>query len=198
MPGKEAEFLAPLKAGKLLYVGAKTEELLTRQGVQTIGELAQTPLPTLIEWFGESRGTYFHLAAQGIDDSPVAPPAETQQFSRIGTLPEDTADLGKLLAFLHPLCEDVVARARERGVLFKSIGFIAVTKSMRTLTRNRTLEEPTESPEILGETVRQLAQTYLQQNPGTVLRRVGVRVTGFVEKGAAPEPKPQKRLGDFF
>ncbi|HIH16890.1 MAG TPA: DNA polymerase IV [Candidatus Diapherotrites archaeon] len=196
-PGREAEFLAPLQVGKLLYVGAKTEEVLTGHGIQTIGQLAALPLATLIAWFGESRGHYFHLAAQGLDDSPVAPPADSQQISRIGTLSENTADFEKIAAFTDKLCEDVIARARDRGVLFKSIGFIAVASDLKALTRNKTLEEPTESLPILQQTVRGLLQSFLGQHPGTVLRRAGVRVAGFVDPAAAAQPKPQKHLGDF-
>ena len=51
-PGQEAAFLAPLSISDLWGVGPKTADRLRGAGIETIGDLADRPLPWLIDRFG--------------------------------------------------------------------------------------------------------------------------------------------------
>ena len=62
-PGAERAFLAPLPIRDLWGVGPATADRLSKAGVKTIGELAERPLPWLIERFGV-RGRVVSIASR--------------------------------------------------------------------------------------------------------------------------------------
>jgi len=70
--GREREFLAPLPISKLWGAGGKTIEALALLQVRSIGDLAALPEDVLTTRFGQ-HGRHLHLAANAIDDRPVAP-----------------------------------------------------------------------------------------------------------------------------
>ena len=71
-PGDEAAFLVPLPISDLWGVGPKTADRLRNAGIETIGDLAQRPLPWLIDRFG-SRGEFFlAFLDYGPDGTPLA------------------------------------------------------------------------------------------------------------------------------
>ncbi|MEK7280958.1 MAG: DNA polymerase IV, partial [Chloroflexota bacterium] len=106
--GEESAFLAPLPVAHLPGVGPQTEKALASLGVETIGQLALLPFPLLRRLFGRSGLTLYHHA-QGLDNSPVEPPAEAKSISRSTTFERDTLDLAFLEAILGYLTERVGA-----------------------------------------------------------------------------------------
>jgi len=52
------EFLHPLPVGALWGVGEKTEEVLTRLGLRTVGDIAHTPQTTLVRALGPAAGQH--------------------------------------------------------------------------------------------------------------------------------------------
>jgi DNA polymerase-4 len=88
-PGRECDFLAPLATRKLPGVGKKTEQVLTGLGIRTIGQLARMPPNAMKNRFGG----WLHRHANGIDNSPVTPPAEAKSISRENTFEKDTRDV---------------------------------------------------------------------------------------------------------
>src|SRR5262249_3484112 len=69
-PGKEKEFLAPLPISKMPGIGEKTEEMLKRINLSTLGDVARMEPAVMEEAFGPS-GRSLWERANGIDDTPV-------------------------------------------------------------------------------------------------------------------------------
>src|SRR4029079_18000128 len=67
------EFLHPLPIGALWGVGDKTEEALLRIGLRTIGDIATTPVSTLIHTVGKAAGAHLHALANGEAPRRVSP-----------------------------------------------------------------------------------------------------------------------------
>src|SRR3972149_1098725 len=90
---RDAErILRNLPARRLPGVGPKTEARLKDLGINTVGELARTPLPRLERNFGPNIGKTLHEHSLGIDTSPVVPFYEPDSMSRELTFEEDTGD----------------------------------------------------------------------------------------------------------
>ncbi len=191
-PEDAEAFLAPLPVGKLYGVGKKTEKVMKKIGIETIGDLAKYNAEKLIETFGKTLGVYFHSAAKGIDEEPVQERGRAESISRIKTLKEDTRDLEVVLETVDRLCGEVHSRVVQQGLSFRSVGIMAVMTDMSVHSRTKTFENSTNELEALRSTAKELFERFLRQQAELEIRRVGVKASNFEES-----QKKQTRLVDF-
>jgi DNA polymerase IV (DinB-like DNA polymerase) len=185
-------FLFPLPIDRLIGVGVKTKEKMQSLGIGTIGELAKYDAKKLIDVFGKSLGKYFHQAALGLDDEPVAEKGEVESVSRISTLKQDTRDMSLILQKTDQLCDEIHSTIQVQKLSFKAVAVIVITKDMAVHTRSKTLENPASDKEIMKQTVKDLLVRLLGETQ-MEMRRVGVRVANF-----AKEQDTQKQLTSFI
>jgi len=171
------EFLAPLPARKLLWVGRKTEQKLKKIGIKTIGDLANHDPTVLTETFGVM-GTQLYLMAHGIYTSEVEERSEVKSISRDTTFEEDTTDFQLVLKTLDSLSEEVHKDALEQKLSFKTITVKVRYENFETHTHSETLPFITNRIQDLKKTARELMHDYL--NPNRKIRLVGVKVSNFV------------------
>lgn len=114
LPGQEAAYLAPLSIGKLPGVGQKTEPVLRRMDITTIGQLAGMRPEILKSRFGVF-GVMLHHYANGLDNREVSPRGEASSISRETTFAQDIADRAFLSDQLRYLSEKVGADLRAAG-----------------------------------------------------------------------------------
>ncbi len=191
LPSKVKEFLNPLKVEKLFGVGKKTTEVLLENKIESIEQLSKTSVQLLIDLFGEKRGKQLHERANGIDFSEVEVNSEQQQFSRIGTLKQDSKDFDFVLSFSDFLCEELFRKISEEKIFFKTVSIIAITNKLETHTKSKTLSKPSNKLNDLKEACKELLKNFLNENSSFFLRRFGVRVSNF-----SAEEK-QKNLFEF-
>ncbi len=189
-PEEVEGFLYPLDVTKLWGVGGKTKDALDEIDVKTVGELAKVDLPKLVEKFGNAKGQWLYNASKGIDNEPVKKRGEQEQIGRITTLEEDTRDPGVIALKISELANEVYEIVKERGKLFRTITFYAVTKDMKGHTKSRTLGMPGSDLSLIIETVRELIGDFLSEND-LPLRRAGIRVSNF------SKPSGQKTLFEY-
>jgi DNA polymerase-4 len=180
-PDGEAAFLAPLAIRKLPGVGKKTEQVLTGLGIRTIGQLARMPLPALKNRFGVF-GEWLHRHANGIDNSPVTPPEEAKSISRETTFGEDTHDIVFLSGTLHYLTERVGADLRELGKQAKCVSIKVRYADFTTITRQRTLPQPTDLDQMIFQKGNELMQKAMTADRQAI-RLVGISVSSLSEPG---------------
>ena len=72
-PERITSFLHPLDVGELWGVGEKTQAMLNRLGLITVGDVAHTPLRTLQRAVGEGLGSHLHELAWGTDRRTITP-----------------------------------------------------------------------------------------------------------------------------
>ncbi|MCB1247135.1 MAG: DNA polymerase IV, partial [Acidimicrobiia bacterium] len=70
-PGDELEFLHPLAVSYLWGVGPVTQRRLAELGIETIGEIADTPLDALAASMGHGHASHLHALANNRDPRPV-------------------------------------------------------------------------------------------------------------------------------
>jgi DNA polymerase IV (DinB-like DNA polymerase) len=191
--GDVANFLKDLPVGKLHGIGGKTEEELNSLGMKTAADLAAHSLASLEKEFGKNKAKLLHDKALGIDDSPVEQ-KDKQQLSRIATLKEDTNDADRIFNKISELCTDLNKKLQNR-IAFRTISLITIDTHLQTQTRSETIVEADDACSVLPS-YRNLIERFFSENPGKMLRRVGIRVSNLSHKGEK-DKKEQKSLFDY-
>lgn len=181
--GDEAEFLAPLPVERLWGVGPKTAQRLHAQGVRAIGELAALRPQLLRAQFGKM-GEYLHQRASGIDQSPVEPSHERKSVSQDHTFEKDTAEPSVVEAKLLELSEGVARQLRQESWRARTITLRLRYANFHTITRSRTLSQPTD----LGDTLYKVGLELLRHewSGQPLVRLVGIGASNLVAATTAP------------
>jgi len=177
--GEERSFLSPLSIAKLPGIGKKTEEILKSLGINTIGELAVTPLSTLKDRFGVF-GEVLHRFANGIDDRKVEPPGVAKSISRETTFGKDTRNRSFLKATLRYLGERVGADLRRQAKQARCITLKLRYADFTTITRSHTMPQTTDSDQTIFDTAARLMDRALSIEKQPV-RLLGIGVSNLAE-----------------
>jgi DNA polymerase-4 len=177
-PGDEAAFLAPLPIGRLWGVGEKTARALAEYGVKTIGDLAALSPDILVRRFGK-HGASIGTRAVGLDDDPVHEGDPAKSVGHEHTFDVDTVDAETIERTLLAMSEGVAGRLRSAGVRASTIAVKVRDSSFRTVTRQRTLKEPTDMTEPIYRAALELA---LPEVRGIRVRLIGVSASNLGER----------------
>jgi DNA polymerase-4 len=177
-PGDERAFLAPLAVRKLPGIGPKASQRLMRDGIETIGQLAdQSP-----EWFQRrfgKRAEGIRLRAAGQDRDPVNTERVAKSISSETTFPEDIRDPAELYRQISRLSTKVTQQLERKDLQGKTVSVKLRLSDFTTFTRQNTLAHPTRSEDTIRETAWQLLSAQL--TPQRAFRLLGVGVSGFGE-----------------
>ncbi|MDA0747081.1 MAG: DNA polymerase IV [bacterium] len=174
LPGEEAAFLAPLPASALWGVGPRTAAALEALGIHTVEDLARRPEQTLADRFGRL-GTSLAQYAQGIDNSPVETVREAKSLNHETTFSRDVIDRNILLGTLLHLCERVGRDLRRENLTCRTLSLKYRTPDFHTLTRQSTLNRPSDIDRDLYTAAEQLFNHVW--HPGRPVRLLGVSAT---------------------
>ncbi len=187
-------FLHPLEVGELWGVGEVTAAGLQRLGLHTVGDLAHTPLALLRRALGAPTADHLHDLAWGGGRTTVVPRRSPDEPDRsMGadeTFSRDTDDPEVIRRELLRLSGRLAARLRAAGVVGRTVTLRVRFSDFTTITRSRTLADPTDVAVEIYSTVTQLFEALGLQRAR--LRLVGVRVEGL---RAARESYRQLELG---
>jgi len=173
--GEEAAFLSPLPADMLWGVGPKTFARLTDLGIQTIGDIAKWPESELIRLFGEN-GRDLARHAKGIDDRPITTERETKSISQEITFSRDVRDDKVLQETLQEMSAEVGAQLRRNNLAGKTIKLKIRWPDFTTLTRQTTLNHPTDQEDEIAKSALELLKSV--RKPTQAVRLIGVGVSG--------------------
>jgi DNA polymerase-4 len=178
-------FLHPLPVTALWGVGAKTEERLLRLGLRTVGDLAATPVTALQHAVGAQAGAHLFELANGRDPRPVTPPETERSIGSEETFAVDIADPDVLARELLRLAERTAGRLRAAGLATRTVSVKVRYADFTTVTRARTLPDPTDVAQELHRTAVALLDGLRLQ--GRAVRLLGVRAEGLLAPGSLPE-----------
>ncbi|HEX5919445.1 MAG TPA: DNA polymerase IV [Nocardioides sp.] len=183
-PAEVTSFLHPLDVGELYGVGEKTQALLHRFGLLTVGDVAHTPVQTLQRALGDHLGRHLHHLAWGTDRSDLSPTAGPHEPERsMGadeTFARDTDDRDVIVRELLRLAARVTGRMRAAGMAGRTITLKVRFADFTTITRSRTMPEATDVTVEVHRAVTHLYDALGLQRAR--LRLVGVRVEGLVPR----------------
>jgi DNA polymerase IV len=137
------DFLHPLPASALWGVGDRAEEVLARLGLRTVGDIAHVPLATLQRELGAA-GEQLWALAWGRDERRVVPRREEKSVGAEETFSADVDDPEVIRRELLRLSGRTAQALRTAGCVARTISVKLRLASFKTITRSKTLAEPTD------------------------------------------------------
>ncbi|MEU5372498.1 helix-hairpin-helix domain-containing protein [Streptomyces sp. NPDC005951] len=155
-PYEIAAFLRTKPASALPGIGPKTAKTLARYGITSVGDIADTHLPTLQRILGTAAARLAHDRAHGIDEQPVVPGAAPKTMSAGHRFERDELDTERHHRAVLGLVQDLGQRLRASGEIAQALTLTVTYADHTQTTRTRTLTEPTAHTPALAATARDL------------------------------------------
>ncbi|WP_439688483.1 DNA polymerase IV [Curtobacterium sp. SP.BCp] len=176
-------FLHPQPVSALWGVGGKTQETLERRGIRTVGDLATTPLPSLVAALGPTGGQRLHDLSWGRDPRTVESGVGEKSIGHEVTFGRDLTERDDVARELLRLADKVAVRLRRADVQARTVALKVRYTDFTTLTRSRTLAEPTD---VAKRIHREAVELYdVLHRPGNRIRLIGVRGENLVPAAAS-------------
>jgi DNA polymerase-4 len=177
------EFLHPLPVSALWGVGERTARALARLGLRTVGDLAEAPAATLERAVGPATAAHLAALAWGRDERLVTPRRREKSVGAEETFETDVADVAAIRRELLRLSGRTARALRSSGLVARTISVKLRRADFTTITRSRTLSEPTD---VARRIYAAACDLYGASGlAGASLRLVGVRATGLVPAAAS-------------
>jgi DNA polymerase-4 len=156
--------------------------VLGRLAIRTIGDLGRTPYPILERLLGEAAAAHLSELAHGVDDRTVVPHEAPKSVSHEETFEQDLDDDIEILRELLLLSSKVAGRLRAEGYKARTITLKARLANFTTLTRSRTIPDPTD----VGADIYHVVADLYRALPGERrrYRLLGVQASGLFPAGA--------------
>ena len=163
-PDEVTEFLHPLPIDRLWGVGPRTCSRLRARDLDTIGDVAATPLETLERWLG-SVGAHIHALAHGRDERSVIPLREAKSIGSESTLDTDITGEDAIRPWLLRAVDTVARRLRSEGLVAQGVRVKLRTADFRLHTRQAALAHPTHSTRPIAEASEALLREFDLRQP---------------------------------
>jgi len=191
----------PKPVGQLYGVGPRTEAGLMLYGIETIGDLAETPRSLLARRFG-LYGEALHALAWGRDDTPVTPSHQAPAAKSLGhehTLAEDIESPQTGLQLLLALAERVGCDVRREGYAGRCVRLKLRFSDFSSITRQRVMAVPSQETRDIYRVAKEL---FLGHYCGGGVRLLGLTLAelqptgGRRQIGLFPEDRRYRELID--
>jgi DNA polymerase-4 len=166
------DFLAPRSVRAMWGVGPKTAETLEGRGIRTILDVREAPADVLTRAVGPAMAERLAQLSRGLDAREVSTTRIEKSIGHEETFATDVTDTTLLHSELLRLSDRVARRLREGGFEAATVAVKVRFDDFTTLTRSRTLPEPTDVGQRLGDAARDLFDALARHDP---VRLIGVR-----------------------
>ena len=160
--------------------------------MRTIGDLAALAPDVVIRRFGKHGGSLVDRA-RGVDPDPVHLGDPAKSVGHEHTFDSDTRDPELIERTILAMADGVAGRLRSAGVRASTVAVKIRDSSFRTITRQRTLPEPTDMTEPIFHAALELARPEVR---GIRVRLLGVTASNLGEReqlGLFPADDPRHR-----
>ncbi len=188
-PGDELAFLHPLPVARLWGVGPATLAKLERIGARTVGDVAALPEGALVAAVGAASGRHLHALAHNHDDREVTPERVTKSIGAEETFERDLSSRAALHREILRLADKVGSRLRQNHSVARTFTLKVRFGDFSTITRSRTLPEPTATSGAIAAVARELLSSIDVAG--------GIRLLG-VSSSQLTDPQPAQLAFDDF
>jgi DNA polymerase-4 len=185
-------FLHPLPVSALWGVGERTGSSLARLGLHTVGDIARTPVKALEAELGQAAAAHLSALAWGRDGRGVETAVREKSVGAEETFDTDVSDPEVVRRELLRLSRRTARALRSSGFAARTVVVKLRKADFKTITRSRTLAEPTDVTQRIYDTACDLYAASGLSGQAR-LRLVGVRATGLIPAAAA---QTQLALGE--
>jgi len=165
-------------------IGPKTVGRLEAMGIRTVAALREQPVDRLRAAFGMHHGAALARRSRFEDETPLEPVREAKSQSTETTFDYDVVDRGRQVDAIEGLAAELCRRVRANGLQGRNIAIKVRLDDWTTVTRARTVGEPTNDATLVGRIASELLRVY---DPPRPVRLLGVRL-GALETDGAPGP----------
>lgn len=177
---RTVDFLHCLPVGALWGVGGKTQEILERNGIDTVADLANYPLTRLDRLLGVAHSRRLHDLAWGIDPRKVSVETVEKSVGTETTFGEDIQDSEYLEHVLLEQAHETAKRLRKAQAVGWTVAIKVRAADFKTVTRSITLKGPTDTGHDIAKAAQELFRAYGVPIGG--VRLIGVRVENLQDR----------------
>lgn len=181
------EYIFPMPASDLLYVGKNTNKKLSELGIKTIGELAAVPSKLLQQHLGKL-GYQLSIYANGLDDEPVKSVYEHEEIKSVGngtTFSHDLIGEDEIRKGIYMLSDSIASRMRAKNVKCTTVQVQIKDTGLKVISRQKKTDKPT----YLAHEIREVAMEIVREswNMKQPVRMLTVTGCNLVEESAVGE-----------
>lgn len=183
--GNFRDFLWPLPARSMLYVGRAAEETLRKGGVRTIGDIAQAGKDRLCALLGRTGETIWEYAC-GLDEEHVKRIGEEEAAKSIGcglTFSRDLVGLKDIRTGLTMLSDTIGTRLRRQEIFCTTVQVQIKNPQLQVICRQKRLDAGTNSTRDILEAALSIVQASWRMN--APIRMLTVTAAGLSTDGTA-------------
>jgi DNA polymerase-4 len=174
--------LPPLPVTKIWGIGPKTAARLEGMAIRTIADLRNASEATLTRLLGDDAERCRNLA-YGRDERVVVTDSEAKQISQENTFGVNIADPDVVRNELLEQVQHVARRLRKHKLRAGGVTLKIRFGDFQTITRSRTLEQPTDRTDLLWNVTRAVFDEWATKNFSPV-RLIGMAARSLSSGGA--------------
>jgi DNA polymerase-4 len=183
-------------------IGPKTAARLAELGLTTLAALGAAPERVLVERFGPNLGRELGRRGRFEHDGVIGAARKVVSESRERTFDTDISDPAQMREQLSLMAEELCAGLAAHGRRGRTIGIKVRLDDWTTVTRARTVAEPTSDAQLISAVALELLREYA---PARAVRLLGVRVAGLGStqaraqaraEGSGESPGREAQAGD--
>ncbi|OEJ22645.1 DNA polymerase Y family protein [Streptomyces subrutilus] len=171
----------------LYGVGPATAGKLRTYGLYTIGDVAETPMPTLVRLFGAATGRALHAHAHGQDPRTVQTQPIAKPLTADRAFEHDVLDPAEHRRALLDLAGEVAARLRDGQQAAGELALSVRYADRSVSNRSRTLAEATAHTQPIAATAYELYELF-------GLQRARVRAISLRAQDLRPSSEASQQL----
>ena len=177
-PGSELAFLHPLPVSYLWGVGPVTKRKLNELGIETVGDIANTPYDALVAMLGSGAAGHLGALANNQDPRPVSTTRKAKSVGAQSAMRSRIRTVDELRPMLLRLIDKVAARLRKKERTARTITIRVRFGDLSSVTRSATMPTPTASTQAIMDVGIRLLLKVLDEYPRHEISLLGVSTAG--------------------
>ena len=168
------DFLAPKPVEFVFGIGPAFARTLNKAGIKTIADVRRRSDKQMMQQFGES-GLRLARLARAEDSRPVRVDSVRKSVSAETTFNDNISDPEALLDKLWYVAQKTADHAKAKDIAGRVVTLKLKTANFKTLTRRRSLAQPTQLADVIFTTCEELLR---KEATGTSFRLIGAGLSG--------------------